>query len=46
MGEHKNYTAHDTEQRQVQHRAVPEDYPIIWPEVVAAAKPVGVGYIY
>jgi hypothetical protein len=26
-------------QRQVQHRAVPEDYPIIQPEVVAAAKP-------
>ena len=39
MEEHKNYIAHDMKQRQVQHRAVPEDYAIIQPEVVAAAKP-------
>jgi hypothetical protein len=40
MEEHKKYIAHDMNQRQVQHRAVPEDYPVIQPEVVAGAKPV------
>ena len=39
MEQHRNYIAHDMKQRQVQHRALPEDYPIIQPEVVAAAKP-------
>ena len=35
MEEHKKYIAHDMIQRQVQHRAVPEDYPVLQPEVVA-----------
>ena len=39
MEEHKKYIAHDMNQRQVQHRVVPEDYPVLQPEVVAGAKP-------
>jgi hypothetical protein len=39
MEDHKKYIAHDMNQRQVQHRVVPEDYPVLQPEVVAGAKP-------
>ena len=39
MNQHKNYIARDTKQRQVQHSALPEDYPILLPEVVVPAKP-------
>ena len=39
MDQHKKYIAHDTKQRQVQHRALPEDYPTLLPEVVIPVKP-------
>ena len=39
MEQHKNYIVHDMKQRHIQRRALPEDYPTIQPEVVAAAKP-------
>ena len=40
MEEHEKYITDDMKQRQVHHRAVPEGYAIIQPEVIAAANPV------
>ena len=39
MVQHKQYIAHDMKQRQVQHRALPEDYPTLLPQVILPVKP-------
>ena len=39
MDQHKKHIAQDMNQRQVQHRALPEDYPTLLPEVVIPVKP-------
>ena len=39
MDQRKTCIAHAVKQRQVQHRALPEDYPTLLPEVVIPVKP-------